>query len=91
MGTEQIGAVDEVYMGDLIESFKMLANTVYENAKTVLEAPVKVTKAGVSAVENVASGIGSTAKLLPVVLIILALGIGAYLVFRGKSEKGGLI
>jgi len=89
---------DSPYMGDLVDSVKNLLTSAATNVESgvttvedALSAPFKAISAVGAGVGQTATGISSTVKMLPYVLIIIALGVGAYLVFRGKSEKGGLI
>lgn len=57
--------------------------------KDIKSGPVyeleKILKAAAEAVGDLFKGAGSTAKAAPTILMILALGVGAYLIFAGRK------
>lgn len=82
---------DMLYLGDVVDAVKNILTSAASNVESGVKTVEDALSAPFKAVTAVSQGVGSTVKLLPIVLIILALSIGGYLIFRGKSEKGGLL
>lgn len=76
----------QAYMGyNPLDDLKKIAVIARSTGGTILRTPQRLIKTATDTAEGVGKGAQSTAKILPVVLTVLAVGIGGYLVFAGRK------
>lgn len=73
--------------GSIWSETKSAARTVKSTVGKIVRAPGEVAEAVSMTAKGVGKGVSSTAKSVPVILIVAAVGVAGFMILMGKAGK----